>query len=192
MDEIYKSDFLLLTTESLIRAIETRLDRKPAGIQQSLAEGFILTPFFGEALPAYEKQETAMRMHFPDMMALDGSCEKEVKRLDAVDLTVRRRQTRRPATRPRPPSHRELAEKTIDEARAVYTKPGISIRPARRSARLFSKPRSTRCTHGSTMVLRESPRSSANPIWRSSYFVRHWSYPPTRTLVLGQRSTWAG
>ncbi len=30
LDESYKSDFLLLTTESLIRAIEARMDRKPA------------------------------------------------------------------------------------------------------------------------------------------------------------------
>ena len=36
LDESYKSDFLLLTTESLIRAIEARMDRKPAAVQQSL------------------------------------------------------------------------------------------------------------------------------------------------------------
>ena len=46
LDESYKSDFLLLTTESLIRAIEARLDRKPEAVQESLAEGYILTPFF--------------------------------------------------------------------------------------------------------------------------------------------------
>ncbi|HYI92490.1 MAG TPA: hypothetical protein VEX68_03015, partial [Bryobacteraceae bacterium] len=120
LDESYKSDFLLLTTESLIRAIETRLDRKPAGIKESLAEGFILTPFFGEALPAYEKQEAAMRMYFPDMMnTLD--IRKEVKRLDAVDLTVR------PAKAPAPPPVvavgepvRDAAETTIEAAEKLY------------------------------------------------------------------------
>jgi tetratricopeptide (TPR) repeat protein len=119
LDEIYKSDFLLLTTESLIRAIEARLDRKPAGIQESLAEGFILTPFFGEALPAYEKQETAMRMHFPDMMA-SMDVRKESKRLDAVDLTVRpaKPDVPQPDSPAEPP--RELAEKTIDEAEQLY------------------------------------------------------------------------
>ncbi len=119
LDESYKSDFLLLTTESLIRAIESRMDRKPNAVQQSLAEGYILTPFFAEALPAYEKQETAMRMHFPDMMA-SMDVKKEVKRLDAVDLTVPPPQApvrqRVPSAEPR----REAAELTIDEAEKLY------------------------------------------------------------------------
>ena len=118
LDESYKSDFLLLTTESLIRAIESRMDRKPNAVQQSLAEGYILTPFFAEALPAYEKQETAMRMHFPDMMA-SMDVKKEVKRLDAVDLTVPRPgagAAARPSAEPR----REAAELTIDEAEKLY------------------------------------------------------------------------
>ena len=87
LDESYKSDFLLLTTESLIRAIEARLDRKPGLVQESLMAGYILTPFFSEALPLYEKQETAMRMYFPDMMA-SIDLKKESKRLDGIDLTV--------------------------------------------------------------------------------------------------------
>ena len=129
LDESYKSDFLLLTTESLIRAIETRLDRKPAGIKDSLAEGFILTPFFGEALPAYEKQEGAMRMYFPDMMnTLD--IRKEVKRLDAVDLSVRpakasAQQSAQQGGAPppvvvSPEPVREAAEITIDAAEKLY------------------------------------------------------------------------
>jgi hypothetical protein len=123
LDDSYKSDFLLLTTESLIRGIESRLDRKPALVQESLAEGFILTPFFGEALPVYEKQEAAMRMYFPDMMdRMD--VRKEVKRLDAVDLTVRP---------PKPPSPvpssegvvapepaRDPADVTVDDAEKLY------------------------------------------------------------------------
>jgi tetratricopeptide (TPR) repeat protein len=119
LDESYKSDFLLLTTESLIRAIETRLDRKPAAVQASLMEGYILTPFFSEALPAYEKQETAMRMYFPDMVA-SMDIRKESKRLDGVDLTVAPpKSATAPVDRtPEPP--RELAEKTIDEAERFY------------------------------------------------------------------------
>ena len=55
LDESYKSDFLLLTTESLIRAIEARLDRKPAAVQDSLMAGYILTPFFSEALACFTR-----------------------------------------------------------------------------------------------------------------------------------------
>jgi tetratricopeptide (TPR) repeat protein len=119
LDESYKSDFLLLTTESLIRAIETRLDKKPSGIKESLAEGFILTPFFGEALPAYEKQEAAMRLYFPDMMdTLD--LRKEVKRLDSVDLTVRTHKPANPQPAVSPEPAREAAEITVDDAEKLY------------------------------------------------------------------------
>ena len=120
LDESYKSDFLLLATESLIRAIESRLDRKPATVQESLAEGFILTPFFAEALPAYEKQETAMRMYFPDMMA-SMDLKKEVRRLEAVDLTVRPpHRASAPAVERSPERARDAAELTIDEAEKLY------------------------------------------------------------------------
>ena len=119
LDEIYKSDFLLLTTESLIRAIETRLDRRPSAIEESLADGFILTPFFGEALPVYEKQEAAMRMYFPDMMdSMD--VRKEIKRLDAADLTVRRSKPAPPERTPAPEPAKETAELTIDAAEKLY------------------------------------------------------------------------
>ena len=102
--ESYKSDFLLLTTECLIRAIETRMDKRPTGVQESLAEGFILTPFFAEALPAYEKQESAMRLYFPELMATMDA-RKEIKRLDAADLTMpsAKRQRKSVERMPEPP-----------------------------------------------------------------------------------------
>jgi tetratricopeptide (TPR) repeat protein len=119
LDESYKSDFLLLTTESLIRAIEARMDRKPAAVQESLMAGFILTPFFSEVLPLYEKQETAMRMYFPDMMA-SMDVKKESKRLDAVDLTVAPTKPVNAAVERAPEPPREPAEKTLEEAERLY------------------------------------------------------------------------
>jgi tetratricopeptide (TPR) repeat protein len=121
LDQSYKSDFLLLATESLIRGVESRMDRRPAAVQESLQEGFILAPFFAEALPAYEKQESAMRLYLPDMLAtLD--IKKEVKRLDAVDLTVRRPKPvaseQQAVSDPQPPRNR--AEATIDAAERSY------------------------------------------------------------------------
>jgi tetratricopeptide (TPR) repeat protein len=60
-----------------------------------------------------------MRMHFPDMMA-SMDVKKEVKRLDAVDLTVPPPQApvrqRVSSAEPR----REPAELTIDEAEKLY------------------------------------------------------------------------
>jgi tetratricopeptide (TPR) repeat protein len=119
LDEIYKSDFLLLTTECLIRAIETRMDRKPAGVQESLAEGFILTPFFAESLPAYEKQESAMRLFFPELMEM-MDVKKEIRRLDAADLTVAPPKKPSAPVERVPEAPREAAMVTIDAAEKLY------------------------------------------------------------------------
>src|SRR5579883_1300842 len=40
----YRQDFLLLVSESLIKAVEARLDHKPEEVQAALRQGYILTP----------------------------------------------------------------------------------------------------------------------------------------------------
>ena len=119
LDESYKSDFLLLTTECLIRAVETRMDKRPAGVQESLSEGFILTPFFAEALPAYEKQESAMRLFFPELMEKMDT-RKEIKRLDAADLTVRPTVKTSAVKESVPEPPKEAAVAAIEAAEKLY------------------------------------------------------------------------
>ena len=68
LDQLYKSDFLLLTTESLIKAIETRLPGASETVDEALRQGFILAPYFAEQLTAFEKQREAMRLYFPEMV----------------------------------------------------------------------------------------------------------------------------
>lgn len=73
LNDEYKRDFLLLTTECLIKAVEIRLDgggvdARQAKATEALHDGFILTPIFTEMLPEYEKQERAMLLYYPDMM----------------------------------------------------------------------------------------------------------------------------
>jgi tetratricopeptide (TPR) repeat protein len=63
----FKTDFVLLANESLIKAVESRLDKNPAEIAQAARQGYVLAPFFGEQLPAFEKQEQGMRYYFPEM-----------------------------------------------------------------------------------------------------------------------------
>jgi hypothetical protein len=87
LDESYKEDFVLLTTESLIKAVESRLAAagRQEMVTQAVREGFILAPFFSEQLPVYEKQEAAMRLYIPDIIdAID--IRKEVARLDKVQF----------------------------------------------------------------------------------------------------------
>jgi len=85
LSDAYKHDFLLLTTSSLVRAVEARLDHKPESVQQSLKEGYILAPYFYEALQAYEKQEQSMILYYTSMVqAID--LVREDRRLVPVDF----------------------------------------------------------------------------------------------------------
>jgi len=100
LDDSYKNDFVLLTAESLIKAMESRLDKKPEFVPQVLSEGFVLAPFFAEQLALYEKEPDSMRLYFPRMMEhLDRSRERarlehitfapKASALNAADRPVR-------------------------------------------------------------------------------------------------------
>ena len=79
----FKTDFVLLANESLIKAMESRLDKNPAEIGQASRQGYVLAPFFAEQLPVFEKQEQGMRYYFPEMAdAID--LKKEDTRIAAI------------------------------------------------------------------------------------------------------------
>ena len=85
LDGSFKDDFLLLATESLIKAVEAKLDRKPQAVQEALRQGHILAPFFGEQLAVYEKQEQAMLFYYPELVgAID--LKTEDARLSKVEF----------------------------------------------------------------------------------------------------------
>jgi tetratricopeptide (TPR) repeat protein len=85
LPDVYKDDFLELTTACLIKAVESRLDHKPELVQKALLDGFVLTPYFAERLPSYEKQEASMQVYYPDMVgAID--LVKEDARLRNVEF----------------------------------------------------------------------------------------------------------
>ena len=124
LGDSFKQDFLLLATESLIKAVEARLDRKPGRVQDALREGYILAPYFAEQLPAYEKQEQAMLFYYTELVqAID--LVREDKRLASVEFnrqeTVRAVRTvpGRPLGPPPPPL--TGAAKTLEDAEQLYT-----------------------------------------------------------------------
>ena len=124
LDDSFKQDFLLLATESLIKAVEARLDRRPASVQQALRQGFILAPFFSERLPVYEKQEQAMLFYFPELVgAIDLTSED--RRLTQVDFDkeapVRLAPPRLGHTVAPAPPPLTGAAKTLDDAETAYT-----------------------------------------------------------------------
>lgn len=124
----YKEDFLLLTTASLVKAVEARLLRKPEMVDAALKQGYILAPYFWEQLPAYEKQEQSMRFYYPEMVkAID--LRKEEARLASVEFASPEPEP------PAPPPEPVLSgvEKILEEAEQAYTERQI---PAAREAYL--------------------------------------------------------
>jgi len=120
LPESYKEDFAELTTESLIKAVEARLDRKPDAVQQALREGFILAPYFAEQLTAFEKQEQAMVLYYPAMVsAID--LYKEEKRLAGVDFNSTPAVRAVKAAPPPAPAPLTGAAKTLEDAEQLYT-----------------------------------------------------------------------
>jgi tetratricopeptide (TPR) repeat protein len=120
LSELYKADFLLLTTKSLIKAIESRLSKgnRREMVDQALREGYILTPHFAEQLAIYESQQESMRMYFPELVkSID--LKKEEKRLanvQFVEAPVRKAKTT-PVAPPPPPTG---AQKALDDAENLY------------------------------------------------------------------------
>lgn len=122
LPEQYKTDFLLLATKSLVRSIDARLApavRREMLVKQALGEGYILVPYFFEALGVYEKQESSMRLYYPEMIdAID--LRKEDRRLANVEFLTT------PVVRTvkvRPAEEKvELsgARKTLEEAEDLY------------------------------------------------------------------------
>jgi tetratricopeptide (TPR) repeat protein len=120
LSQQFRDDFLLLAIESCTKAIESRLDRRPAMADQALREGFVLTPAFAELLAKYEKQEVAMRLYFPEMVA-GIDLKKERQRLSSVDfITDQQVRTYRVTREVGPPELTGL-NKILDDAEQLIT-----------------------------------------------------------------------
>ncbi len=125
LDEAYKSDFLLLATESLIKAVESRLQpgtaaQKQALVQKALGEGFILTPHFAEQLAIYETQDASMRLFYQQMIAAIDF-RKEERRLAKIEFSAERPIRRAKEAPPRKPPEPVGAEKTLLDAEQLYS-----------------------------------------------------------------------
>ncbi len=121
LDLAYKDDFSLLVTKCLIKAIDARLthggqEKRQAVVDEAMREGFILTAGFADLLPAYEKQQDAFRLYYPDLVsAID--VKKEEKRLKTVQFVESI-----PGRVIAPPAKVELepAEESLQTAEGMY------------------------------------------------------------------------
>jgi tetratricopeptide (TPR) repeat protein len=123
LDEAYKNDFMLLATECVIKAVESRLARGPKKqelVSQALSQGFVLTPALADGLATYEKQQESLRNYFPDLLGLID-LEHEDRRLQKVefanDVTVHKAK----AAPPPPAPVLSESAKTLAEAEDFYT-----------------------------------------------------------------------
>jgi tetratricopeptide (TPR) repeat protein len=104
LEESFKNDFVLLTTASLIKAVEARLDKNPSEIQQATKQGYILAPYFAEQLPLFEGQPQGMRYYIEDMTGMidlkrESARAKSIK-FDAAPLARAARQVAVPTPEP--------------------------------------------------------------------------------------------
>jgi tetratricopeptide (TPR) repeat protein len=121
LDLAYKDNFSLLVMKCLIKAIDSRLihgnpEKRQAFVNEAMREGFILTAAFAELLPAYEKQDEALRLYYPDLVsAIDvGKEQKRLKRVQFVE-TVPPRVIALPASIQLDP-----AEQSLQTAEGLY------------------------------------------------------------------------
>jgi len=126
LSDSFRDDFLSLTTESLIKAVESRLDHDPAAIERALYQGFILAPYFSEGLQLYEKQEQSMEVYYPEMVgAID--LKTEDARLSKIDFKAGPPvHTAKPAAPAAPVPAAPAAPltgaaKTLDDAERLYS-----------------------------------------------------------------------
>jgi hypothetical protein len=83
LEQNYKDDFVLLANESLIKAIECRLDKNAGCADQAMRQGYVLTQYFVEQLPVFEQQQQGMKFYAEEM--INGiDLRRESDRISAI------------------------------------------------------------------------------------------------------------
>src|SRR5437764_10056235 len=141
LEQAYKEDSILFATECFINAVESRLapaSQRAGKVDQALKEGFVMTPAFAEGLVQFEKQPSAMRLYFQDLVeAIDLA--KEEKRLAKVQFANERAvHTVKAPAAPAPPEPTG-AEKSISEAQELSARRDAPVADLEKARELFLK-----------------------------------------------------
>jgi hypothetical protein len=173
LDQSYKYDFALLVNESLIRAIEARtllLGKSNAAardeyVQHYMAEGFILTRYFYDALGGFEKEPTGMKDAYGDLL-YNISLEQEKKRLRdlrfASEATPEVVMTSRPSVREE--RYLDIAEQQLARGDA----PGAQ----KLAAQVLSNPNTTEDQGRAMFILARAAALSGDIRAARTYFER--------------------
>lgn len=119
----YKDDFILLSTECLIKAVESRLaparDRQGL-IDTAMREGFVLTAALADQLAVYEKQPESIRQYFPDLVGQIDLAQED-KRLEKLQFARQASVKKAKAAPPPPEPVLTGAAKLLQQAEDLYT-----------------------------------------------------------------------
>ncbi|MBV9770569.1 MAG: tetratricopeptide repeat protein [Bryobacterales bacterium] len=122
LDDAYKNDFMLLATECVIKAVESRLAHgaeRQALVNQALSQGFVLTPALADGLAVYEKQPESLRIYFPDLLG-QINLEHEDRRLQNVAF-AKETTVHKAKAAPAPPAPvLSVSAKTLEDAEKLY------------------------------------------------------------------------
>jgi TolA-binding protein len=124
LPDAYRNDYILLSTECLIKAVESRV-AAPAErqhlVDEAFREGFVMTPAFADGLLTYEKQPAALRLYFPDLAAA-VDLKREEKRLESAEFAAQPAVKKVRRADPPPEPELSAAEKSLEEADDLYRK----------------------------------------------------------------------
>src|ERR1700733_13881629 len=123
LDEAYKNDFMLLATECVIKAVESRLARgakKQELVNQALSQGFVITAALADGLALYEKQPESLRNYFPDLLG-QIDLEHEDRRLQKVEFANEATVHKAKDAPPPPAPVLSASAKNLAEAEDLYT-----------------------------------------------------------------------
>jgi tetratricopeptide (TPR) repeat protein len=122
LDEGYKNDFMLLATECVIKAVESRLahgSKRQELVNQALSQGFVITPALADGLAVYEKQPESLRNYFPDLLG-QIDLEHEDRRLQKVEFAKEATVHKARSAAPLPAPVLSASAKSLADAEAMY------------------------------------------------------------------------
>jgi len=115
----YKTDIVLLASQSLVKATEARMDKDFTAVDRATRQGYILTPYFAEQLPVFEKQQQGLR-YYAEVMADAIDLKAETARLSSVKFDaapLQRKATQVVVAGP----ELSAAGKTLEKAESLYS-----------------------------------------------------------------------
>jgi tetratricopeptide (TPR) repeat protein len=115
----YKTDIELLASQSMVKAVEARMDKDSTAVDRATHQGYILTPYFAEQLPVFEKQEQGMH-YYAEVMIDAINLKAENARLSSVkfDAAPLQRVAKQVVV---PGPELSAAAKTLEKAESLYS-----------------------------------------------------------------------